>query len=356
MAEESLGDKTEQATDARREDFRRRGQVAQTRELGAALILLSASGIILIAKGFFQTHISEFFHRVYGEEIHNVVRTGSLGDLAPIFGSKILLLAVPPILLAAVIGVLSQVMQTGLVQVEDAMSPQFERLDPIQGFKKIFSIRGFAEGFKSLLKLMAITFILYLLLHREITLLPHLLSKDPQQIFDLLVKITSQLLFGVGLSLLVLAVADYFFQYWQLERQMMMSKQEIKEEVKQREGDPQIKSRIRRIQRDMAQKRMMAAIPKADVVITNPTHIAVVLKYDANLPAPQLVAKGADLIAERIKAIAREHNIPVIENKPIARTIFKTMKIGHVIPRELFVVVAEILAYVYRMKKKMRAS
>jgi len=167
-------------------------------------------------------------------------------------------------------------------------------------------------------------------------------------------SITAKLLFGIGLVMLGLSMADYFFQRWDLERKMMMTKQEVKEELKQREGDPMIKARIRRVQKDMAQKRMMDAIPKADVVVTNPTHIAVVLKYSENLPAPQVVAKGADLIAEKIKAIAREHNVPVIENKPLARTIFKTIKIGQVIPRELFVAVAEVLSYVYKLKRKAR--
>lgn len=152
--------------------------------------------------------------------------------------------------------------------------------------------------------------------------------------------------------MLVLSVADYFFQRWDLEKKMMMTKLEIKEELKSREGDPQIKARIRRIQREMANKRMMADVPKGDVVITNPTHIAVVLKYDSALPAPQLLAKGADEVAERIKALAREHNIPVIENKPLARTIYKTMKIGQLVPRELFVAVAEVLSYVFRLRKR----
>jgi len=133
---------------------------------------------------------------------------------------------------------------------------------------------------------------------------------------------------------------------------MMMSKQEVKEEHKSREGDPLIKARIRKVQREMANRRMMEKVPKADVIITNPTHIAVALKYDANLPAPQLIAKGGDLIAEKIKAIAKENNIPVVENKPLARTIFKTMKLGQVIPKELFVAVAEVLSYVYKLKRK----
>jgi flagellar biosynthetic protein FlhB len=152
----------------------------------------------------------------------------------------------------------------------------------------------------------------------------------------------------------VLSAADYFFQRWELEKEMRMTKQEIKEEAKSREGDPLIKSRVRKIQREMANRRMMEKVPKADVIITNPTHIAVALKYSENLPAPQLVAKGGDLVAEKIKEIARENNIPIVENKPLARTIFKTLKLGQVIPRELFVAVAEVLAYVYKLKRKAR--
>ena len=156
--------------------------------------------------------------------------------------------------------------------------------------------------------------------------------------------------------MLVLAAGDYFFQWWDLEKKMMMTKEEIKEEVKQREGDPMIKARIRKIQRDVANRRMMEKVPKGDVVITNPTHIAVVLKYDDNLPAPQPIAKGGDLIAERIKEIARENKIPIIENKPLARTIFKTMKLGQVIPRELYVAVAEVLSYVFKLKRKAKST
>ena len=135
---------------------------------------------------------------------------------------------------------------------------------------------------------------------------------------------------------------------------MMMTKQEIKEEMKSRDGDPLIKARIRKVQKEIANRKMMTEIPKGDVVITNPTHIAVVIKYSENLPAPQLIAKGADFMAERIKELARQHNIPIVENKPLARTIFKTMKVGQVIPRELFVAVAEVLSYIYRLKRKKR--
>ncbi|HND85352.1 MAG TPA: EscU/YscU/HrcU family type III secretion system export apparatus switch protein, partial [Pseudobdellovibrionaceae bacterium] len=175
---------------------------------------------------------------------------------------------------------------------------------------------------------------------------------DVAQTLAYIGKVVFKLLMGIGIAMTVIAAADYFFQKWDLEKKMMMTKQQVKEEVKQREGDPMIRARVRRIQREMANKRMMEQVPKADVIITNPTHIAVALQYNEGLAAPKLIAKGADLLAEKIKEIAREHHVPIVENKPLARTIFKTMKIGQVIPRELFVAVAEVLSYVYKLKKK----
>jgi flagellar biosynthetic protein FlhB len=152
--------------------------------------------------------------------------------------------------------------------------------------------------------------------------------------------------------MLVLSAADYFYQRWDLEKEMKMTKQEIKEEIKSREGDPMIRARIKRIQREMASKRMMEDVPKADVIVTNPTHIAVALKYDDTMVAPTVIAKGADLIAEKIREMAREFNIPIIENKPLARSMFKTLKIGQTIPKELYTAVAEVLSYVYKLRRK----
>ena len=195
---------------------------------------------------------------------------------------------------------------------------------------------------------------MYLILKGEIAKVPYLQTYTVFQIFQYIGDVVGRLLSTVGMVIFGLAAADYFFQRWDLEKKMMMSKQEIKEEHKSREGDPMIKARIRRIQRDLASRRMMDAVPKGDVVITNPTHIAVVLKYGNDVPAPQLIAMGADNVAEKIKELARQNNIPIIENKPLARTIFKTMKIGQIIPRELFVAVAEVLSYVYKLRKKVK--
>ncbi|MBC7370174.1 MAG: flagellar biosynthesis protein FlhB [Bdellovibrionaceae bacterium] len=347
-------EKTEQPTDARREDFRKRGQVAQTKELASCLILLTfAMGIYALGRFFFK-NIYEIFNYTYGDNLVNVIRSGDFSEALIFCATKGFILIAPVMAIAGLIAFGSTVMQIGFLQVEDAMSPDLNKLNPLEGFKRVFSLRALVEGFKSFLKLGAIGFVLYFLLRSEVTKIPYLIGYTLEGIFEYIGGIVVKLLSAIGGMMLVLAGADYFFQRWDLEKKMMMTKQEVKEESKSREGNPLIKGRMRRMQRERASRRMMDAIPKADVVITNPTHIAIVLKYDANLPAPQIVAKGADYMAEKIKALAREHNIPIVENKPLARTIYKTLKIGQVVPRELFVAVAEVLSYVYKLRKKAR--
>jgi len=351
---EDQEEKTEQATDARREEFRRQGQVAQTKELASCLLLLAFAGGVYVLGRYFFKNLYEVFNYSFGPQLVANIRSGDFSEAMHFCAEKTLVLIAPVMAIAGLIAAISSVVQVGFLQVEDALSPDFNKLNPVEGFKRVFSLRALVEGLKSFLKLILIGTVLYFLLKSEVAKVPYLISYSLEEIFQYIGGIVVRLLGGIGMMMLILSGADYFFQRWDLEKKMMMTKQEVKEEAKSREGDPMIKSRMRRLQRERASKRMMEAIPKADVVITNPTHIAIVLKYDANLPAPQVVAKGADLIAEKIKAIAKEHNIPIIENKPLARTIFKTLKIGQVVPRELFVAVAEVLSYVYRLRKKVR--
>ncbi len=351
MAEDQE-ERTEEATDAKREEFRKRGQVAMTRELGTALFFLAASALVYVSARFFLQNIIEIFHRTMGGEMIFILKEGKITEILSFFGYKLLILVSPVFLIAVVLGVAAQVIQTGFLQIEDALTPDLNKLDPLKSISRLFSMKAVADLLKSIVKMICILGMIYLTLKSEIHQIPYLSGLDVSQILTYLGQITFKLLLTVGLFMLVLSLADYFFQKWQLEKEMMMTKQEIKDEHKQREGDPLIKARIRKVQKEVATRKMMSEIPKADVVVTNPTHIAVVLKYSDKLPAPQLVAKGADFMAEKIKQMAREHNIPVIENKPLARTIFKTMKIGQVIPRELFVAVAEVLSYVYRLRRK----
>nr|BFD64226.1 flagellar biosynthesis protein FlhB [Bdellovibrio sp. HM001] len=353
MAEDN-GEKSEEATDARREEFRKKGNVAHTKELASAVILLAAAGGVYALGRFFFQNIFEIFQHSFGDDMVKMVREGNFVEAFKYCGIKAMILVAPVLLFTGIIGAASSIVQIGFLQVEDAVSPNFEKLNPAEGFKRIFSFRAVVEALKSILKMGTVGVILYFLLRSEVNQVPYMLTYSIEQIIAYVGVVVVKLLGGVGGVMLVIAGADYFYQRYDLEKKMMMTKQEVKEEHKQREGDPLIKSRIRRIQREMASKRMMSEIPKADVVITNPTHIAVVLKYTDNLPAPQIVAMGADHVAEKIKEVAREHNVPIVENKPLARTIFKTLKIGQVIPRELFVAVAEVLSYVYRLRRKKR--
>ncbi len=351
MAEDQ-GEKTEQATDARRDEYRKRGQVAMTRELSTALIILLAAGLMYFVGRFFLKNITEIFHRSMNGEFLVMAKNHQNAEIFFYLGEKLVLLLGPLLLLALIAGVSAQVLQTGFLQVEDALTPDLKKINPLNALKRIFSLRGVVEFSKSLLKVTIVVMTMYFLLKAELHQIPSLSGFSLEQILSYLGGVLFKLFLATGIFMLVLAISDYMFQRWQLEKDMMMTKQEVKEEHKSREGDPLIKARVRKIQREIANRKMLLEIPKANVVITNPTHIACVLKYSDKLPAPQLVAMGADYMAEKIKEIARQHNIPVIENKPLARTIFKTMKIGQIIPRELFVAVAEVLSYVMRLNKK----
>ncbi|MCB0363303.1 MAG: EscU/YscU/HrcU family type III secretion system export apparatus switch protein, partial [Bdellovibrionales bacterium] len=267
-------------------------------------------------------------------------------------GLKSLLIVGPIFGIMSLISFSATLVQTGILQNEDALKFNIERLNPVEGLKRIFSLRAWVEGLKAIVKVIIIGAVATVILRSEILVIPRLVDYSVEQILVYIGMVSFKLFVGIGALMAALAGFDYLFQRWELEKKMRMSKQEVKEETKSREGDPLIKARIRRIQREMANRRMMDAIPKADVIITNPTHIAVALQYDENTVAPRVVAKGADYLAEKIKEIARQHNITIVENKPLARAMYKTLKIGQVIPRELYTAVAEVLSYVFKLKKK----
>lgn len=357
MAEEQgSGERTEEATSQRREDFRKEGQVAQTKELSTALVLLTSALIFgFVSKlAFEQVYI--LFHQAYGPILWESIREGDFSRAFQFAGKQFVVLSFPILTFFMVIGVAANVLQTGFMFKEDALQLRLDALNPIQGFQKLFSMRGGIDAARAILKMLLILGTCYMLIRSETILAPKLIQTSVEQLMVHLGGVSFRLFMGIGILMAVFAVIDYGVTWWELERRMMMTKQEVREEHRSREGDPQIKARIRKIQRDTAQKRMMDNVKKADVIITNPTHIAIALRYDANLPAPQLIAKGAGEVAERIKQKARELNIPIVENKPLARAMFKTMKLGQVIPRELYNAVAEVLAYVYRLRRKRKGA
>lgn len=353
MAEHSEQERTEEATTQRREDFRRRGHVVQTRELASVLLLLGFAMAISLMGKFFMAQIFEAYRLADSFITPDLMQKEALVTLIGKLSIHLFLILAPLFLLCFILSFGASVLQIGFLFSEEALTPNLEKINPLEGLKKLFSWKSLVEGLKSLLKLSVIAYAAYTVLSSSVETLPRLGYLAPLQIFEYLAAEIFRLVLTTGGVLILIAIMDYFFQRFQLEQQMKMSKQEIRDEVKSREGDPLIKARIRKIQKEVAQRRMMADVPKADVIITNPTHLACALKYSPEkYAAPILLAKGADHVAQRIREMAKEHGIPIVENKPLARTIFKTLEIGQTIPRELFAAVAEVLAYVFKLKKK----
>jgi flagellar biosynthetic protein FlhB len=258
-----------------------------------------------------------------------------------------------PVMTAVVIaGLLGNIIQVGFLFTGETLVPKFSKLNPIKGMKKFVSIRSLAELVKSLIKVCIVAGVAVLMIRGELENIPGLMQMRPIDIVAFIGSVSLRICFYTCLVLIVLAILDYAFQRWRHEKDLKMTKQEVKDEFKQREGDPKVRARIRKVQIEMARRRMMEAVPEATVVITNPTHLAIALKFDVKkMIAPCVVAKGAGAIAGRIKEIAKKNNVPIVENKPLAQTLFKAVEIGGLIPVELYRAVAEVLAYVYRLRE-----
>lgn len=353
MPEETLQEKTEEPTPRRREEARKRGQVAKSREVAAVAVLSGGLLSFLLAGGFVYTQLARTLVYFLGLP-HRSLEFPEAWEVL-LVGTKFAILALLPVVaVVSLASFLSLFLQVRGVVAWEALTPKPERLNPVEGFKHLFSLPSLVELVKSFLKLAIIGLVAYLVIHRDenrvLLLIGEPVENIAREIFDLSRTLVTKTL----IALVALAVLDFLFQRWETERHLRMTRQELKEELKQTEGDPWVKARIRQIQRAMAQRRMMAEVPKADVVITNPQHLAVALKYElGEMPAPQIVAKGADLIAERIKEIAREHRVPIVENPPLARALYQ-VEIGEFVPAELYQAVAEVLAYVYKLKGKVK--
>lgn len=263
---------------------------------------------------------------------------------------RLMILLLPLMLIVIVAGLAGNISQNGFMLVGASLTPKFNKLNPLTGIKRLFSLRSLVELVKSIFKLIIIGSVAYIMLRGEMDQMPGLIELEVQQILAIIGQIAMKLAFYTCLVLILLAGLDMAYQIWQHERELRMTKQEVKDEFKQREGDPAVRSRIRSVQREMAMRRMMEDVPDATVVITNPTHLAVAVKFERHMDAPRVVAKGAGYIAEKIKEIAGQHDVPIIEQKPLARALFKDVEIGQFIPVDLYHAVAEILAYVYRLK------
>ena len=350
------GDKTEEPTAKKRQDARKKGQVAKSQELNTAFVLLAGFMVLRILWEYIYGNIAEYTAYLFS----HMAQSTSIEGISELFIGIMALMAKTtlPIMLGIMVAALAiNLYQVGFMISEEAIGFKLDKLNPINGFGRIFSKRSLVELFKSLFKIMVIGFFLYLYLKDEIPYMPYFIYYDlTHSLAEIADKIFT-MSFQVIAVIMVLAVADYAYQTWQTTQDLMMTKQEVKDEFKQMEGDPQVKGKRRQKQREMAMSRMMQEVPKADVIVTNPTHLAVALMYQAGMVAPVVLAKGQDLVAERIKESARENNIPIIENKPLARALYESVEVGGSVPHELYKAVAEILAHVYKLKnRKIRPS
>ncbi|HUN65399.1 MAG TPA: flagellar biosynthesis protein FlhB [Bacteroidota bacterium] len=349
---ESFQEKTEQATPKKKEDTRKRGKVARSAELNSAVILMVGLFILSFSGPMVIGHLTDVFRSSLGSAGVTQVNVENLREIAlqQVGGMTLALLPVFAGLLLIGIGI--SVAQVGFMISAEALTPRFENINPLSGLRKMFfSQRTIVEVLKNLLKVVIIAAIAYYAVRNLVNGAFELMNGDVPSIADAIVSGSLGIGLKIGLAFLGLAALDYFYQRYQYEQDLRMTKQELKEESKQTDGDPIVKSRIRLLQRRIAYRRMMHDVPKADVVVTNPTHYAVALKYDAEkMSAPKVVAKGADHMAQRIREIAAEHHVPIVEDRMLARTLYQTIDIGEEIPEKLFQAVAQVLAYIYRLK------
>lgn len=354
FANSDSGEKTEKATPKKREKAREEGQVAKSMEVTTSLMLvIMFSAIKLLTPYIFdKTHslyiyiyqnlnvaVNEFSIQFVGQILKHMLLS-ILEILAPFFGIVVL------------IGLLGNFIQVGWKPSLKTMKPKFNKLNPLQGFKRLFSLRSVMELIKSLLKITIIIAIVYMSVNGKEGFILYVYDLTLLEAFKLMTNIALDIGIKVGAFFIIVAVIDYIYQKFSLEKQLKMTKQEVKQEHKETEGNPEIKSKIRQKMREAAMRRMMQDLPSADVIITNPTHFAVAIKYDSiESLAPIVIAKGVDVLAAKIKSVAKDHDIEIVENRPLARTLYYTVELGEEIPPELYQTVAEVLAFVYNLKK-----
>ena len=351
MADQSTQDKTEQPTPKRKDDARKKGQVAKSMEVNTAIMLLSGTLMLMFYGPTMFRRFAEISTTIFQNISSYQITTESLPGLAW-NGVSFLLTAIMPFwIIMFIAGLVANFGQVGFHIGEDALKPKFDKLNPINGFKQLITKAPFELG-KNLMKMVLVGTIVFLVLRAHVEEFFHLGDLGVQAILHFVGTVGFELTTKVVMGVVVLAAIDYAYQRYRHMKQLKMTKQEVKEEHKQTEGDPQVKSRVRQLQQEMTRSRMMQDVPEADVIITNPTHYAIALKYDPDqMEAPRVLAKGMRKIAERIKKIGREHDIPVIENPPLTRSLYELVDVGDEIPANFYRAIAEILAKIYQARK-----
>jgi len=358
FAKEGMGgEKTEPATQKKLEDARKEGQVAKSKEISSGLELLSLFLILKLWVGHMGIQLMETFHGIY-DRIPAVATywNGMMPerDVALAYHQLIfdVLAVIAPILLVGVlVAFVCNIAQVKWKPTTKPLKPKFSKLNPVKGFKKFLSPQSLVELLKSIVKILLIVYICYSYLNDKWPILFSLYDVTLMQALQTVAQVVTDLGIRVSLFYMLIAFADYAYQKFKFKNDMKMTKQEVKEEFKQQEGDPAVKNKIRQKMMEVSRRRMMQALPQADVVITNPTHYAVAVKYDPEVAdAPLVIAKGEDYLAVRIKEVARENKIEIVENKPLARMLYANVEVGEMVPPELYQAVAEVLAFVYHLQ------
>jgi flagellar biosynthesis protein FlhB len=351
MSEDKNEERTEEPTEKRRREFREKGQVAQSREVNTAMLLTGSLILWSFYAPVFWENLKSFLSIFWNISSEFAVTPMSV-RLMMVFVVKNMATLLWPLLLSClVLGFFSSYLQIGWLITVKPLQPDLKKLDPIKGMSKFVSKRSFFEAAKSFAKVFLVGVVAYWTLFSRFDELMGLTGAELGVFISLMSEVMFIILLNCCLLLIIIAVADYFYSRHEMEQKMKMTKQEVKQEHKESEGDPQVKQRVRAIQREMSRKRMMAEVPKADVIITNPTHYAIAIQYKREeMDAPVVVAKGADHVAMKIREIGKLHNVPLVENQMVARALYQ-IDLGKPIPEQMFKAVAEILAYVYKLKK-----
>jgi flagellar biosynthetic protein FlhB len=344
-------ERTEKATPRRKEEARKKGQVARSIEVNSAIILLSTFLILKLLAPWMGEQVAAFSTQIFSSYLLEDFNYKTLYSLTIYTAVAFFQVCLPIMVVAAGAGLTANLFQVGLLFTSEPLSPKLERINPISGFKRIFSKRALVELVKSVAKVIMIGYLVYTTVKANIDIFPRLIDMSIADAVTEVGLLGSTIVLRIGIMLLLLAGFDYAYQYWEHEKSLRMTKKELKEEYKNYEGDPLVKSRRRQQQRKISYSRMMQQVPQADVVITNPTHYAVALRYaPGESSAPVVLAKGVDALALRIIEIARNEDIVIFEDPPLAQVLYKTVDVNQRIPAELYEAVAGVLAFVYRLR------
>ena len=354
MAEQQGQEKTEAPTEKKRRESREEGQVAFSKELSSAALLAGIVLTLVASSPFILNSFRELMTRIFQQmSSADELTINSIYTLSGEIISTMLPAFAPFIAVIIFVAIFASVIQVGVQITFKAIVPKFNKISPLTGLKRLFSSQSLADFLKSMAKLIIVGFVGYLTYMDKITELNGLSVSTPEAILTYNFTVVAEVAGKIVLALMAIAIFDYFYQRWHHEQQMMMTKQEVKDETKQTEGDPQLKARIRQIQREMSNARMMQEVPKADALIVNPTHFSVAVLYDRDvMAAPEVTAKGADHLALRMRTVARENNVPILERPELARDLYANVDIGDDIPERFYKAIAEMLAFVYRLRKR----